>query len=74
MMYDKVVQWPTGNDRMIMTQCLEFARDNPERELDTSHWDWIIASQNLTAPPPLANGQHRDVEALERINQVPDPV
>lgn len=74
MMYDKVVQWPTGNDRMIMTQCLEYARDNPERELDTSHWDWIIASQNLTAPLPLANGQHRDVEALERINQVPDPV
>lgn len=71
--YAHVVRWPTGNDRMLMTQCLEFARDNPERELDTSHWDWIISSQGFTAPPPLASGEHRDVEALKRVNQMPNP-
>jgi hypothetical protein len=71
--YNNVVTWPTGNDRLLMTQCLEFARDNPGRQLDTSHWDWIISSQNLTAPPALPNGQNRDVEALRRINLIADP-
>jgi hypothetical protein len=72
-LYNNVVTWPTGNDRLLMTQCLEFARQNPGRQLDTSHWAWIISSQNLTAPPVLPNGQHRDVEALERVNLIPNP-
>jgi hypothetical protein len=73
-LYANVATWPTGNDRLLMTRCLEFARDNPELKLDTSHWEWIISSQLFTTPPPLADGQHRDVEALERLNQVADPV
>jgi len=68
-----VSAWPTGNDRLLMTQCLEFARQHPGRQLDTSHWAWIISSQNFTPPPPLANGQHRDVEALQRLRSLPDP-
>lgn len=71
--YTNVFNWPTGNDRLLMTQCLEFARANPGRQLDTSHWDWIITSQNLTAPPPPANGLHRDVDALQRLALIPNP-
>ncbi|GAB7334131.1 hypothetical protein MBLNU13_g06203t1 [Cladosporium sp. NU13] len=72
-LYAHVHIWPTGNDRLLMTQCLEFARQNPGRQLDTSHWNWIITSQGLAAPPPLANGAHRDVDALQRLRQLPDP-
>lgn len=72
-LYAHVHTWPTGNDRLLMTQCLEFARQNPGRQLDTSHWDWIITSQGLATPPPLANGQHRDLEALQRLRQIPNP-
>ena len=72
-LYANVHNWPTGNDRLLMTQCLEFARQNPERQLDTSHWNWIITSQGLAAPPSLANGAHRDVDALQRLRQLPDP-
>jgi hypothetical protein len=68
-----VVNWPTGNDRLIMTQCLEFAKNNEHLNLDTSHWDWIIRSQGLTAPPAPA-GLNRDVEAYRRLNSsVADP-
>jgi hypothetical protein len=73
-LYNNVVSWPTGNDRLLMTQCLEFARQNPERQLDTSHWAWIISSQNLTVPSALPNGQHRDVEALDRVNLIASPM
>lgn len=72
-LYAHVHTWPTGNDRLLMTQCLEFARQNPGRQLDTSHWNWIITSQGLATPPPLANGVHRDVDALQRLRQLPDP-
>ena len=71
--YAHVQTWPTGSDRLLMTQCLEFARQNPGRQLDSSHWTWIITSQGLASPPPLANGQHRDADALQRLRQLPDP-
>lgn len=32
-------KWPQGNDRLTITQCLEFAKSNPQLDLDTSHWD-----------------------------------
>jgi hypothetical protein len=68
-----VVNWPVGNDRLLMTQCLEFARNNEHLNLDTSHWDWIIRSQGLTAPPVPAR-LNRDVEAYQRLNSsVADP-
>jgi len=71
--YDGVVNWPAGNDRLLMTQCLEFARNNEHLVLDTSHWDWIIRSQGLTAPPAAAN-VNRDVNAFQRLNaSVADP-
>ncbi|KAM0706840.1 hypothetical protein Q7P35_006170 [Cladosporium inversicolor] len=72
-LYAHVHTWPTGNDRLLMTQCLEFARQNPGRQLDTSQWNWIVTSQGLATPSPLANGQHRDLEALQRLRQVPNP-
>ena len=65
-------RWPTGQDRLLLTQCLEFAEANPHLDLDTSHYDWIIRSQNLADDPNL-DGQH-DADALDRLNdQVDDP-
>lgn len=72
--YGDVVNWPVGNDRLLMTQCLEFARNNEHLDLDTSHWDWIIRSQGLTAPQAPV-GLNRDVDAYQRLNgNVADPV
>lgn len=63
--------FPAGNDRLLLTQCLEFARDNPRLDLDTSHFDWIIQSQGLHTPPaPI--GRNRDQETLEAFDE-PDP-
>jgi hypothetical protein len=73
MIYREVVNWPVGNDRLLMTQCLEFANNNKHLRLDTSHWDWIIRSQGLTAPPAPVD-VNRDVDALQRLNaSVADP-
>jgi len=71
--YANVFSWPTSDDRMLMTQCLEFARQNPGRQLDTSHWTWIINSQNLATPPAPASGENRDIDALHRLRLLPDP-
>jgi hypothetical protein len=65
--YRNVVNWPVGNDRLLMTQCLEFAKNNEHLEFDTAHWDWIIQSQSLTAPPAPV-GKNRDIGALERLH------
>jgi len=43
-------KWPTGPDRLKLTQCLEFAAQNPLLGLDASHFDWIITIQGLQAP------------------------
>jgi hypothetical protein len=72
-LYGGVVNWPVGGDRLLMTQCLEFARSNEHLGLDTSHWAWIIQSQGLTAPPAPV-GLNRDVDAYQRLNaSVADP-
>lgn len=71
--YEGVVNWPVGNDRLLMTQCLEFARANEHLDLDTSHWDWIIRSKGLTAPPAPV-GLSCDADAYQRLNaSVADP-
>lgn len=77
-LYAAVVNWPRGNDRLQMTRCLEFARANPQLNLDTSHWGWIIQSQGFAAPVShiVATPQgrkHRDVDARERLYQLPNP-
>lgn len=73
-LYNCVVNWPAGEDRMLMTQCLEFARNNPQLNLDTSHWDWIVQSQNFAAPAAAPAGVNRDDEALKRLHEnVDDP-
>lgn len=64
-------RYPTGEDRLLLTQCLEFDAANPGLNLDTSQIDWIIRSQNFVAPPAVGN---RDVAALRRLNRrVPEP-
>lgn len=77
-LYAAVVVWPGGNDRLQMTRCLEFARANPQLNLDTSHWGWIIQTQGFAAPVShiVATPQgrkHRDVDARERLYQLPNP-
>jgi hypothetical protein len=74
-----VKNWPEGDDRMILTKCLEFSRDNHGvflnrgLQLDTSHFSWIIQQLNL------AQGEFQtsdtDKAALARFKvDVPDPV
>lgn len=74
-MLSSVVNWPTGADRLLLTQCMEYARDHPEENLDTRHWDEIIKRHGFTEPPaPVpARGVNRDTEALEQLEQAADP-
>ncbi|GAB1740082.1 hypothetical protein NU219Hw_g5001t1 [Hortaea werneckii] len=66
--------WPTGEDRGLYTQCLEFAAQNPQLQLDTSHIDWIIQSQGLQAPQREISGSQFDSERLEEFRRAfPDP-
>ncbi|KAM0712240.1 hypothetical protein Q7P37_011334 [Cladosporium fusiforme] len=75
-MSSHVVNWPTGSDRLLMTQCLEYARDHPQEELDTRHWAAIIERHGFTAPPAPAPGPgtNQDTRALEKLERlVPTP-
>lgn len=74
-MLSSVVNWPTGADRLLLTQCMEYARDHPEENLDTRHWNEIIERHGFTAPPAPApaRGVNRDTEALEKLEQAADP-
>ncbi|KAK6384195.1 hypothetical protein LTR65_009767 [Meristemomyces frigidus] len=66
-------KWPTGQDRLLLTQCLEFARQNPQLDLDTSHFDWIIHTHGLQTPQ-VGSGADHDAASLTRFNRaVPDP-
>lgn len=57
--------WPDGQDRLLLTQCLEYARGHPELDLDTSHFDWIIR-KNGWSHPNVDPATH-DQEALSRM-------
>lgn len=59
--------WPTDDDRLTLTQCLEFAADNSDLDLDTSHFGDIIRDQDIKQPQNLTH-QH-DVEALKRLRR-----
>ncbi|KAK4505951.1 hypothetical protein PRZ48_003916 [Zasmidium cellare] len=61
-------KWPKEDDRMVLTQCLEFARDNPQLDLDTSHWDWIIQLINPQQPAFPTGYITRDAEVLFRFS------
>lgn len=39
--------FPTGREEGALTKCLRFARGNQHLDLDTSHWDWIMATQGF---------------------------
>ncbi|KAK0912894.1 hypothetical protein LTR57_014640 [Friedmanniomyces endolithicus] len=39
--------FPTGSAEGILTKCLRFARNNPNLDLDSSHFDWIIQTQGF---------------------------
>lgn len=70
--YDPVEDgmWPQGADRMIVTQCLEFAKNNPQLDLDTSHWEWIVQHINAQQPPVPAGYATRDEEAASRYASI----
>ncbi|KAI6801914.1 hypothetical protein KC363_g5782 [Hortaea werneckii] len=66
--------WPTGGDRGLYTQCLEFARQHPNLQLDTSHIGWIIQSRGLQTPKRKISGSQFDDERLDHFRRtVPDP-
>lgn len=68
-----IANWPQGPDRLIFTECLEYAAQNPQFDLDTSHFDWIIQTQGLQDSATGAGGDF-DVAALNRFSQaVPTP-
>ncbi|TKA64120.1 hypothetical protein B0A55_09942 [Friedmanniomyces simplex] len=39
--------FPTGGAEKVLTKCLRFAWNNPQLDLDTSHFDWIIQTQGF---------------------------
>ncbi|KAK6384194.1 hypothetical protein LTR65_009766 [Meristemomyces frigidus] len=62
--------FPRGDDRLLLTACLEYAVDHPELALDTTHWDWIIQNrlQGFEVPPaPRGRNVNRDTVAHERL-------
>ncbi|KAK0919620.1 hypothetical protein LTR91_002415 [Friedmanniomyces endolithicus] len=62
--------WPTGDDRLLITACIEYAVANPGLELSTLEWSEIIQSQFgnfvLPAAPTTAN-TNRDTAAHGRL-------
>jgi hypothetical protein len=58
--------WPQGEDRMILTQCLEFAYNHQYLDLDTSHYDWIMQFLGLVPDGGRRNADH-DLQAVERL-------
>ncbi|KAK1089480.1 hypothetical protein LTR33_000041 [Friedmanniomyces endolithicus] len=62
--------WPTGDDRLLVTACIEYAVANPGLELSTLEWSEIIQSQFgsfvLPAAPTVANS-NRDTAAHDRL-------
>ena len=65
--------WPQGEDRMILTQCLEFAYNHQYLDLDTSHYDWIMQFLGLVPDGGRGNAAH-DLQAVERLKtRLPRP-
>lgn len=64
--------WPKGEDRLLFTQCLEFAALFPEKDLDTSHIPCIVQTLGLQAPAGPAN-ENRDQVAVEQCG-IAEPV
>lgn len=63
-------KWPRGPDRMVLTQCLEFAKSNEHLDLDTSHWGWIAQHIGAQSPPTPAGYATRDEEAANRYASI----
>lgn len=62
--------WPKGNDRLLLTRCLEYAANRSWSELDTTHWDVIIRNVlGYVAIPPAPTGHNvnRDTVAHSRL-------
>lgn len=72
-MYSQVPRdnWPKGEDRMLFTQCMEFAAAFPAKDLDTSHIPWIVQTLKLQQPAAPVNG-NRDQLAVSQFS-IPDP-
>ncbi|KAF7192964.1 hypothetical protein HII31_05695 [Pseudocercospora fuligena] len=69
-----LANWPTGLDRGVMTQCLEWAyqHQNQYPDLTTQHCDWIIATLGASARDPVLPPQsagNLDTDAVMRFYQ-----
>ncbi|KAK4505950.1 hypothetical protein PRZ48_003915 [Zasmidium cellare] len=63
--------WPKGKDRLLFTQCLEYAAMFPGKDLDTAHIPWIVEKLRLGQPALPASG-NRDQAAVKRFG-IADP-
>ncbi|KAK3671576.1 hypothetical protein LTR78_008498 [Recurvomyces mirabilis] len=62
--------WPTGDDKLLLTRCLEFASANQGLHLTTHHWAWIIQnhlSGVMVPPAPAGPNANRDTAAVGRL-------
>ena len=60
-------RWPRGPDRLLLTQCFEYAREHPNANFDTSHIQWMV--ENLRFAAPNALDANHDMEALDRFEE-----
>ena len=67
-----VVNWPQGEDCLLVTRCIRFALNNQHLRLDTSHYHRIIQSQGWAYPPPMDDAHDQRAVARLRRN-VNDP-
>ena len=57
--------WPQGEDRLVITRCLEWAIAHPDQNYTTADWNRVIRDANIPIPTGLDSSH--DVEALERL-------
>ena len=72
-------RWPrndpaTVSNRLLLTQCIEFACLHPYLNLDTSHIQWLIDMKPFTLPQGVNLNASHDRDALQDLDiKVADP-
>ncbi|KAK0363162.1 hypothetical protein LTR91_023299 [Friedmanniomyces endolithicus] len=58
--------FPAGDDEGVLKKCLRLARNNPNLDLDTSHFDWIISALGRRRRETPFHGKDKGIEVDER--------
>ncbi|KXS96216.1 hypothetical protein AC578_9642 [Pseudocercospora eumusae] len=69
-----VGNWPTGLDRGITTQCLEWAQQHSDQypDLTTEDWNWVVEQLGVAARVPVlptTDQVNLDTDAVVRFRQ-----